>query len=60
MRNDHARTRLGCLLENGGTDIFPALEQICREELGWDNERWKAEATRYQEIWKNHYYLPDK
>ena len=54
------RTRLGCLLENGGTDIFPALEQICREELGWDNERWKAEATRYQEIWKNHYYLPDK
>jgi glycerol-3-phosphate dehydrogenase len=52
------RTRLGSLLERGGEAIFPALESICREELNWDTTRWQAEVTRYQEIWRKHYYLP--
>ena len=52
------RTRLGSLLENGGEALFPALQGICATELNWDDDRWQAEAVRYREIWRKHYYLP--
>ena len=29
------RTRLGSILENGGESLFPAIEQICAQELNW-------------------------
>ena len=52
------RTRLGSLLPNGAESLFAALEKICAEELHWDAARWRAEETRYREIWRRHYYLP--
>lgn len=52
------RTRLGSLLPRGGEALFPALEKICSDELGWDSARWEREKTRYREIWNTHYYLP--
>ncbi|AUM11322.1 glycerol-3-phosphate dehydrogenase/oxidase [Ketobacter alkanivorans] len=53
------RTRLGLLLDQGGYELFPAIEKICREELNWNNETWQAEVTRYQTLWQQHYYLPE-
>lgn len=52
------RTRLGSLLRRGGEALFPELEGICAEEMGWDRARWQAELSRYREIWATHYYLP--
>jgi glycerol-3-phosphate dehydrogenase len=52
------RTRLGMCLANGGEEIFPALEDICRAELGWDARQWQDELKRYQDIWQRFYYSP--
>ena len=52
------RTRLGLLLPQGGAAIFPALQRICQQELGWTAERWQSEQTRYQELWRRCYSLP--
>jgi glycerol-3-phosphate dehydrogenase len=52
------RTRLGMCLTNGGEEIFPLLEGICRAELGWDTSQWQDELKRYQDIWQHFYYSP--
>jgi ferric-dicitrate binding protein FerR (iron transport regulator) len=52
------RTRLGLLMPQGGASIFPALQRICQQELGWTAERWNSEQTRYQELWRRCYSLP--
>jgi glycerol-3-phosphate dehydrogenase len=52
------RTRLGILLHEGGVEFLPRIGNICRAELAWDDERWRAEAERYREIWRRHYSLP--
>lgn len=52
------RTRLGLLLENGGMSHAEKIRQICADELGWSEETWQTEATRYQNIWQQYYYLP--
>ena len=52
------RTRLGMLLADGGEIIFPQLETLCTAELGWSNEQWTAEVSRYQSIWRRYYSLP--
>jgi glycerol-3-phosphate dehydrogenase len=52
------RTRLGILLREGGVEFLPRIGNICRAELAWDDERWRAEAERYREIWRRHYSLP--
>lgn len=52
------RTRLGSLLPRGGESLFPALQQLCAEELQWDAARWQSELTRYRDIWRRYYYLP--
>ena len=52
------RTRLGMCLANGGEEIFPALEDICRAELGWNTQQWQDELKRYQDIWQRFYYSP--
>ncbi|MBT4833526.1 MAG: glycerol-3-phosphate dehydrogenase/oxidase [Porticoccaceae bacterium] len=52
------RTRLGMCLTNGGKEIFPLLEGICRAELGWDTSQWQDELKRYQDIWQHFYYSP--
>jgi glycerol-3-phosphate dehydrogenase len=52
------RTRLGQLLPSGGEALFPALQAMFSEELGWDDQQWQAELVRYRDIWRNHYSLP--
>ncbi len=54
------RTRLGLLLAQGGTEIFATLQAIFQQELQWSDQRWRSELTRYQDLWKEHYYLPQK
>jgi glycerol-3-phosphate dehydrogenase len=52
------RTRLGMCLADGGAEIFDAVKSICRDELGWSEQRWQSELTRYQTIWQRFYSLP--
>lgn len=52
------RTRIGLLVKEGGKVFWPRLEVLCRQELGWNEQRWRAEVTRYESIWRRHYSLP--
>lgn len=52
------RTRLGLLLKNGAEELFPALYCIFQQELGWEEVKWQGEVMRYNQIWKEFYYLP--
>ena len=54
------RTRLGLLLPQGGAEIMERIGKIAREELGWDKKRWHAESHAYQQLWREHYSLPDR
>ncbi len=54
------RTRLGLLLHQGGAELFTALQQLCQQELSWSEQRWQSELSRYQALWRNHYFLPTK
>lgn len=52
------RTRLGMLLPQGAKALWPKIEKICAEELGWDKARWKQELTAYQTHYQRYYGLP--
>ncbi|MDP5274147.1 glycerol-3-phosphate dehydrogenase/oxidase [Chengkuizengella axinellae] len=52
------RVRIGMLLPSGGSDIIGRLKNEILPSLGWDENRWEQEASRYNQIWKNH-YSPD-
>ncbi|MFK7975517.1 MAG: glycerol-3-phosphate dehydrogenase/oxidase [Halioglobus sp.] len=52
------RTRLGSILPNGASELFKSLQVMCAEELGWEEERWAQERTRYESIWQRCYGLP--
>jgi len=52
------RTRLGLLLKNGAEELFPSVEKICQQVLGWDTIKWQQEESRYRAIWRQHYFLP--
>ena len=54
------RTRLGLILPHGAmTPLISArIEQICQQELGWDEQKWQQEVSRYQELWQRYYHLP--
>ncbi|WP_430737799.1 glycerol-3-phosphate dehydrogenase/oxidase [Psychrobacter sp. VH5] len=54
------RTRLGLILPHGAmTPLISArLKQICQQELGWDEQKWQQEVTRYTELWQRYYHLP--
>jgi glycerol-3-phosphate dehydrogenase len=49
------RVRLGMQLPDGGKNILPAIKSICQPELGWDDEKWQAEVTRYLKIYVRAY-----
>ena len=53
------RTRLGMCIANGGEAIFDELQQICSDELQWNNDRWEKELIRYKTIWQRCYSLPN-
>lgn len=46
------RTRLGLLLPDGGAGVLDAIGAICREELGWDADRWANERDAYLDHWR--------
>ncbi|MBW2096212.1 MAG: glycerol-3-phosphate dehydrogenase/oxidase [Deltaproteobacteria bacterium] len=52
------RTRLGILLEKGGTGSLDRIRDICREELGWDLKRWEEEVSSYKRLWETCYSVP--
>ncbi|WP_367106658.1 glycerol-3-phosphate dehydrogenase/oxidase [uncultured Psychrobacter sp.] len=54
------RTRLGLILPHGAmTPLISArLQQICQQELGWDEQKWQQEVARYTELWQRYYHLP--
>lgn len=54
------RTRLGLLLPNAGAELFPDLQAICQQELGWDASHWATELQRYQSIYQRFYSLPER
>lgn len=54
------RTRLGLLLPGGGVGYLPRIRQICQPGLGWDDDRWQAEAETYRDLWQRAYGLPER
>jgi glycerol-3-phosphate dehydrogenase len=53
------RTPIGVLLPQGGLRFFDRIQEICKEELNWDPDRWEQEAQTYGNLWKNCYSLPE-
>jgi glycerol-3-phosphate dehydrogenase len=51
------RVRLGLILPNGGLDLLEQFRPLIQPELGWDDQRWVAEAERYTQLWKKCYHL---
>ncbi len=54
------RVRLGLLVKNGGKAFLPQIQNICRQELGWSDERWRQEQKAYLDLWKRCYSLPNR
>lgn len=52
------RVRVGLLLPEGGAALQERIGAICREELGWDEQRWQEEWSRYRDLWKCCYRPP--
>lgn len=52
------RTRLGNLLFQGGKQYLAQIRELCQQALNWGDEKWQQEASRYQQIWQQHYSLP--
>ena len=46
------RTRIGLVMEQGGTALWPRIKDICQQELGWDDQRWSTEEKGYKEYWR--------
>jgi glycerol-3-phosphate dehydrogenase len=53
------RTRLGLLLPAGGEQLFADLAPIFSEVDGWSDSHWQSEVTRYRDILRRFYSLPD-
>ncbi|WP_372995519.1 glycerol-3-phosphate dehydrogenase/oxidase [Marinobacter sp.] len=52
------RTRLGLTLPEGARALLPGIRQHCQPLLGWDDQRWEQEETRYLGIYRSAYSLP--
>lgn len=52
------RSRLGLVLPNGGADVLSALRARCQGLLGWDDEHWLKEQSRYLALHQKAYQLP--
>ena len=52
------RVRVGLLLPDGGASLLPRVAAICREELAWDDERWRMEEQDYLARWRASYSAP--
>jgi glycerol-3-phosphate dehydrogenase len=54
------RVRIGNLLPYGGAEFLERIRPICREELGWDDDRCREEERSYLELWKSCYSMPPR
>jgi len=52
------RTQLGILLPEGGMGFLDLIRSICREELGWNDERWRQELYSYRSLWRRCHGIP--
>ncbi len=52
------RVRVGLLLPDGGASLLPRVGAICREELAWDDGRWRMEEQDYLARWRASYSAP--
>ncbi len=52
------RVRIGLLVPDGGAAHLPRIRALVQEELGWDDERWQQEETRYLDLRRSHYGSP--
>ena len=52
------RVRLGLLMPNGGFDLFDRIRALVQDPLGWSDETWASEVTRYMNIWRKNYAVP--
>jgi len=54
------RVRLGLLLPGGGMDKVDQVRNLVQSPLGWSDDTWLSEVTRYKAIWQENYSLPGK
>ncbi len=52
------RVRLGLLMPRGGLNLIPKIRSLVQPVLGWTDETWEDETTRYERIWRENYFLP--
>jgi glycerol-3-phosphate dehydrogenase len=52
------RVRLGLLMPNGGLDQMDQIKTLTQQRLGWSDETWQDEVTRYRVILQDYYHLP--
>jgi glycerol-3-phosphate dehydrogenase len=52
------RTRLGLVLPDGGAAVLDDVGELCRAELGWDEQRWRRERDAYLRRWREDYAAP--
>jgi glycerol-3-phosphate dehydrogenase len=53
------RSRLGLLLRDGGAELLGRIEPLCRDCLGWDEDRWAGERERYRDIIGRFHSVPE-
>lgn len=51
------RVRLGITLPQGGLPWIEQIRAIVQPELGWDDARWVAEVSDYQDLWHRSYSI---
>ena len=49
------RVRLGIIAPQGGLPLMDRIRSIAQPELGWDDQRWQAEAAAYASLWRRCY-----
>ena len=49
------RVRLGIMLPRGGADLLGSLRPVLQKDLGWSDDRWEDEVSRYTTIWHQAY-----
>ena len=52
------RVRIGLLMPSGGKNLLEHIRELVQVPLGWSNETWASEVSRYNDLWRRNYYLP--
>ncbi len=52
------RVRLGLVQPEGGVRLLPSVRAVVEDELAWSDERWDAEETAYQALWRETFAVP--